>query len=81
VQFIVLSDSNATDFNTRVTFPIFKDAGAGRPAWNMMQAGSVKHDTFVYTKAGVRTLLWKASEHSFTTLNADIRAAVVAIGK
>ena len=81
MQFVVLSDANATDFNSIVKVPVFTDPGAGQPAWNEMEPGAVKHDTFVFSRAGVRTLVWDASSRSFNAWGADIRAAVVAQGK
>jgi hypothetical protein len=81
VQFVVLSDQNATDFSTLVTMPIFRDPSPGRMAWDEMQSGAVKHDTFVFDKAGVRTLFWDASAKSFNQLEPDVRAAVEAIGR
>lgn len=81
MQFVVLSDANATDFNSIVKVPVFAEPGAGLPAWSAMEPGAVKHDTFVYSRTGVRTLVWKASSHSFSAWGADIRAAVVALGQ
>jgi len=81
VEFIALSDQNATDYVTRVSFPIFKDPSAGRTAWTEMQAGAFKHDTFVFDKTGTRTLFWDASTKNLSTLSADLRAAVEAIGR
>ena len=81
MQFVVLSDQNATDFTTRATMPIFRDPSPGRAAWIEMQAGAVKHDTFVFNKSGVRTLFWDASTRNFNQLSADLRAAVEAIGR
>jgi hypothetical protein len=81
VEFVILSDQNATDFSALVPFSIFRDASPGRPAWVQMDAGAVKHDTFVYDKTGARTLFWDASMNSFATLTADLRAAVEAIGR
>jgi len=81
VQFVVLSDANATDFNSIVKVPVFSDPGAGRPAWSEMEPGAVKHDTFVFSRTGVRSFVWDASSHSFGAWGADIRAAVVAQGK
>ncbi|MDB4962393.1 MAG: hypothetical protein JWP01_2392 [Myxococcales bacterium] len=81
MQFVVLSDQNATDFSSLVTMPIFRDPSPGRAAWEEMQPGAVKHDTFVFDKSGVRTLFWDASSESFNQLEPDIRAAVEAIGR
>ena len=80
MQFVVLSDANATDFNSIVKVPVFSDPGAGRPAWREMEPGAVKHDTFVFSRTGVRSFVWDASSHSFGAWGADIRAAVVAHG-
>ncbi len=81
VEFVVLSDQNATDFVSRISLPIFRDPSPGRAAWVEMQAEAAKHDTFVFDKAGVRTLFWDASTSDFAELSADVRAAVEAIGK
>ena len=81
MEFVALSDANGTDFATRVSFPIFRDSSVGRIAWTEMQAGAVKHDTFVFDKTGTRTLFWDASTRNFANLNADLRAAVEAIGR
>lgn len=78
VQFVVLSDVNATDFSTRLSVPIFLDPVGGRPAWLEMQAGAVKHDTFVFDAAGVRTLFWDTSSEDLGAWTVDIRAAVEA---
>jgi hypothetical protein len=63
-----------------VSVPIFRDASPGRQAWAAMQPGAVKHDTFVFSQAGVRTLFWDASANSFSQWSANIRAAVEALG-
>ncbi len=81
MQFVTLSDANASDFESRVSMPIFRDPTPGRAAWIEMQAGAVKHDTFVFNKSGVRTLFWDASARNFNALSADLRAAVEAIGR
>ena len=78
VQFTVLSDVNATDFNGRVSVPVFRESAPGLPAWALMQPGAVKHDTFVFDTTGTRTLFWDASAESFDAWAADIRAAVEA---
>ena len=78
---MVLSDVNATDFVGRTAVPIFRDPSPGRAAWSMMEPGAVKHDTFVFDRAGSRTLFWDASSKNLATWSADIRAAVEAIGR
>ena len=80
VEFVVMADSNASDFVSRTALRIFKEAAPGRPAWNAMEANAVKHDTFVYSRTGERVLFWDASSHSLPNWNADIRAAVEAQG-
>lgn len=80
VQFVVLSDVNATDFVGRTDVPIFRDPAPGRPTWGQMEPGAVKHDTFVFSKAGVRTLFWDTSSRNLASWSADIRAAVEALG-
>jgi hypothetical protein len=81
VQFVLLSDQNATDFAGRTAVPIFRDPAAGRPTWAQMEPGAVKHDTFVYSRAGQRALFWDASARNFSQWSAEIRAAVEAQGK
>ncbi len=81
MQFVVLSDANATDYVSRVSMPIFRDPSPGRAAWIAMEPGAVKHDTFVFDKTGGRSLFWDASARDFSRLSADLRAAVEAIGK
>lgn len=81
MQFAILSDQNATDFAGRASAPIFRDPSPGRTAWTEMQSGAVKHDTFVFSRDGVRVLFWDTSAESLGAWAADIRAAVVAQGK
>ncbi len=80
VEFVVVADSNASDFVSRTVLRIFKEAAPGRPAWNEMQANAVKHDTFIYSRTGERVLFWDRSENNLANWNADIRAAVEAQG-
>ena len=80
VQFVLLSDSNATDFSTRVSVPIFRDPTGTRDAWNQMEAGALKHDTFVFTRQGVRARYREASA-GLSSWADDVRAEVVALGK
>ena len=79
----MVSDANADDFIERTTHRIFEDTASGRPAWQEMEAGAVKHDTFVYSRTGDRVLFWDNSDSatSFSEWATDIRAAVVAEGK
>ena len=81
VEFVVVSDSNASDFVDRTTHVVFREPAAGQPAWQALEPGTVKHDTFVYSRTGERTLLWDASDHSLGTWAADIRLAVESHGK
>jgi hypothetical protein len=81
VQFVVLSDVNATDFTTLVSVPIFRDPSGPRAAWAEMEPGAVKHDTFVFGRDGVRTFFWDASTRSFSAWATDLRAAVEALGR
>lgn len=81
MQFVILSDVNATDFIGRAAAPIFRDPSAGRVAWREMEAGAVKHDTFVFSAAGIRALFWDASAQSLGQWSADIRQAVEALGR
>jgi hypothetical protein len=80
VQFTLLSDVNATDYSSRVTVPIFRDPSGSRDAWEEMSPTSAKHDTFVFSRQGMRTLYRPASA-GLTTWSADVRAAVEALGK
>lgn len=73
---MLLSDANASDFVERTEVRIFEDPGAGSPAWKEMEAGAVKHDSFVYGIDGERILFWDASDNSLANWSADIRAAV-----
>lgn len=72
---------NADDFVGRTSVPIFKDPTGTRDAWTEMDPSARKHDTFVYSRAGIRTLFWDASTQPLSEFNADIRAAVEAEGK
>jgi hypothetical protein len=78
VQFIVLSDVNATWFNSYVSVPTFHEPAPGRPAWQLMQPLAGKHDTFVFDASGARTLFWDVNVESFADWATDIRAAVEA---
>lgn len=60
MQFVALSDANATDFVGRLSMPLLRDPSAGRQAWQAMEPGAFKHDTFVYDAAGKRVLYWDA---------------------
>lgn len=80
VQFVVVSNQNASDFVERTTVPIFRDPEPGRPAWDEMEPSARKHDTFVYSRSGDRVLFWDTSENSLGDWSADIRAAVEAQG-
>jgi len=80
VRFVVLSNQNASDFVERTTVPIFEDPAPGRPAWDEMEPDARKHDTFVYSRTGERTLFWDTSSESLSNWSADIRAAVEAQG-
>ncbi|MBX3185399.1 MAG: redoxin family protein [Labilithrix sp.] len=53
VQIVVLGDAAASEFASRVSLPIFRDAD-GR-AWEEMRKGASKHDTFVFGPNGLRT--------------------------
>lgn len=78
MQFVVLSDANATDYINRVSVPIFRDAAGGLPAWREMKPDAAKHDTFVFDTAGALVLSWDVGSEQFTEWAADIRAAVEA---
>jgi hypothetical protein len=81
VQFVVLSDQNAIDFEDRTAVPLFRDASPGLAAWDETQPGSQKHDTFVYARDGVRSLFWDRSERDLDRWATEIRAAVEAEGR
>ena len=81
VQFVLLSDVNADDFVDRTAVPIFEDPSGDASAWEEMQTGAAKHDTFVFGRDGLRTLYWDATEHELGNWSADIRAAIEAIGE
>jgi hypothetical protein len=81
VQFALLSDVNAADFVNVSTVPLFRDPSGGRKAWCAMEPGAVKHDTFVFSAAGRRTLFWDTSARSLAAWSSDIRQAVEALGK
>jgi hypothetical protein len=81
VQFVVLSDVNASDFTTRVSVPIFRDPTSNRGAWQETQPGATKHDTFVYARDGARVLFWDASNEELASFSSKVRAAVEAQGK
>jgi hypothetical protein len=74
----VLGDVNATDFNSIVSVPVFREPAPGRPAWAQMEPGAGKHDTFVFDASGARTLAWDANVEDFGMWSTDIRAAVEA---
>lgn len=76
---MVLSDANATDFDSYVSLPIFRDPSPGRMAWLEMAPGAVKHDTFVFSQAGTLALYWDASQRTLSHFAQDIRAAVEAL--
>ena len=75
VQFVVLSDSNATDFVGRSSAPLFKDPTAGRAAWRALDPSAVKHDTVVFDAQG-RVVLYRRASSGLSTWRADIAAAV-----
>lgn len=81
VQFTLLSDVNASDFIPLASVPIFRDPTPGRAAWSEMAPGVVKHDTFVFSAAGQRTLFWDVRARDFSQWSADIRQAVEALGR
>jgi hypothetical protein len=81
VQFALLSDVNAADFVGLASVPTFRDPSAGPAAWCEMAPGAVKHDTFVFSAAGTRSLFWDASMRDLSQWSPEIRAAVEALGK
>lgn len=79
-QFVVLSDSNATDYVSRVSVPIFRDKSTNLDSWTEMAQTAAKHDTFVFAANGERTLYRRYTE-GLPNWASDIRAAVTALGK
>lgn len=59
VQIVILGDSAASEFASKVALPIFKDSGG--QAWEEMRKGAKKHDTFVFGPNGERTYFWLGS--------------------
>jgi len=80
VQFALLSDINASDFIDRATVPIFKDPSGNLAAWKELAPGAAKHDTFVFSITGMRTLYWDASTRALADWSSDIRSAVETLG-
>jgi hypothetical protein len=74
VQFVVLSDGNATDFVSRVSMPIFKDST--RAQWTALRPDVVKHDTFVFDANGQLKFSWRVSDGTgfATAIGAAVRA-------
>jgi len=72
VQFVVLSDGNASDFVSRISVPIFRDPN--RDGWRAFRADVVKHDTFVFDAQGKLVLTWRVA--SGTSFSPSIGAAV-----
>ena len=81
VQFVLLSDVNAADFIGLASVPIFRDPSSTRRAWLEMTPDAVKHDTFVFSPAGLRTLFWDTSARNLSLWSSDIRAEVERLGK
>lgn len=81
MQFALLSDVNAADFVNVSTVPLFRDPSARRTAWCAMEPGAVKHDTFVFSDAGLRTLFWDRSQRDLAAWSSDIRQVVESLGK
>lgn len=61
VEFVVLADAAAEQYVGKIGLRIFKDAEAGRPAWQAMRTGAYKHDTFVFAPNGQRSYFWEGS--------------------
>jgi hypothetical protein len=55
----ILADPNASEFASRVSFPIFRDADGS--AWKEMRPQAIKHDTFVFGPDGKRTFFLAGS--------------------
>ncbi|MDP3154721.1 MAG: hypothetical protein Q8N23_18730 [Archangium sp.] len=75
MQFVALSDSNASDFVGRLSAPILKDASAQRVAWKALDPAAVKHDTVVFNAQG-QVVLYRRASAGLGTWRADIAAAV-----
>ena len=76
---MVVSDSNANDFVSRVTMPIFRDPSANRAAWLALDPAAIKHDTFVFDAQGRRVLTLKLNGSLSSTWRSDVAAAVRAL--
>ncbi len=66
VQFVALSDSNASWFlssppTPALTMPLLRDPSPAREAWRALDGSAVKHDTFVFDADGQKVLSWKSS--------------------
>ncbi len=79
MQFVVVSDSNASDFVSRVTMPIFRDPSAGRDAWFAFDPTALKHDTFIFDAQGQRVKTLKLNGGLAATWRSDVAAAVRAL--
>lgn len=55
----ILSDPNASEFASRVSFPIFRDADGS--AWREMRPNAIKHDTYVFGPDGKRAFFFEGS--------------------
>ncbi len=80
MQFVVLSDANASDFVPVLTMPLFRDPSPNRAAWLELDATAYKHDTFVFDAQGRRVLTLKLNGSlNPATWRSDVGAAVRAL--
>jgi len=56
---VILGDPNASEFVSRVSFPIFRDTDGS--AWREMRPNAVKHDTYVFGPDGKRAFFFEGS--------------------
>ena len=80
---MLLSDVNASDFINLASVPLFRDPSPTRSAWLEMAPDAYKHDTFVFSASGLRTLFWDTSSSSrnLSLWSSDIRQEVERLGK
>lgn len=80
VQVVILADLNATQFASKVSLPIFRDADG--KAWESMRANASKHDTFVFGPDGKRTYFWLGSyQGDASRWTTEVGAAARAVAK
>ena len=78
MQFVALSDSNASDFVSRVTMPVLRDPSAARDAWRALDPSAQKHDTVLFDAQG-RVVLYRRASAGLSNWRADVGAAIRAL--